>query len=146
YLVPYTTLFRSLYSLCVVSASTLSSGKRSLTSLQKSTPLISGKPTSSRSTSGFQKPMELRHSAALCAIPVTSAIPDSSIRLLSRSVRILWSSTMATLIMLFVVYQLQFHMNFGSLSRREYIHLTLTCIDPLLDVPVPPPLGSGLQF
>src|SRR5690606_2723123 len=119
-------------------------GKRSLSSLQKSTPLISGKPTSRSKTSGFQKPMEFRHSAALCATPTTFAMPDSSMRLFSPSVRILWSSTMATLIMAFIFCQFQFYMHFCSFFRRINIQFTLERVYPLPDVPQSHPFGNGV--
>src|SRR5690606_8389850 len=132
---PFSSICRTtLYSLCVVSASTLSSGKRALSSLQKSTPLISGSPTSRSNTSGFQKPMELRQSVALCATPTTLAMPEFSMSDCKPSVRILWSSTMATLIILSIFCQFQFYVNLGSFRRRVNIQFALKCRHPLSDV------------
>src|SRR5690606_2132900 len=121
------------------------SGKFALSSLQKSTPLTSGRPTSSSNTSGLQKPMALRQSAALWATPTTLAMPESSMRVRNPSVRILWSSTMATLIILSIFGQFQFHMYLGSFPRGKDIQFTLKCGHPLSDVLHSHPLGGRLR-
>src|SRR5690606_37738857 len=101
----------------------------------KSTPLISGRFTSNSTTSGFQKPRKSRHSAAVWATPTTRAIPDPSMRPFNPSVRILWSSTMPTLIISSIFVKFQFHMCFGPLPGGVDFHFAHESRYPLTDVP-----------
>src|SRR5690606_14881057 len=133
-----------LYSLWVVRARILRSGWPALSSRQKSTPLISGRLTSSKSTCGFQKPREFRHSMALCATPATRAQPELSISPRNPSVRILWSSTRATLIGPSIPDKFQFHMRFGALFAGGDLHFPLEGRHPLADVPKAHALHRGL--
>src|SRR5690606_33042071 len=133
-----------LYSLWVVRASTRIAGCCTLSSLQKSTPLISGRFTSSNSTWGFQNARESRHWAAEWATPTTRANWDSSMSPFRPSVRILWSSTMATSIISSIFVQFKFHMGLGAQFGGIDIHFALEGGHPLADVPQAHALGHCL--
>src|SRR5690606_23081638 len=117
-----------------------------LSSLQKSTPLISGRLTSSKSTRAFQNARESLHSAAEWATPTTRAMPDSSMRPFRPSVRILWSSTMATSIIFSIIGQFKFHMGLGPLIGGIDVHFALKGGHTLADVPQAHALFHGFRI
>src|SRR5690606_7701763 len=90
------------------------------------------------------KPREFRHSMALCATPATRAQPELSISPRNPSVRILWSSTRATLIGPSIPDKFQFHMRFGALFAGGDLHFPLEGRHPLADVPKAHALHRGL--
>src|SRR5690606_41244269 len=102
---------------------------------RRSSDLISGKPTSSNNKSGLQLPIAALQSEAVCQRQTTFAIPDSSISVFRPSVRTLWSSTIATLIIFTLFISFQFNVHFCALARGVNIHFSLKSFYTLPNIP-----------